>query len=96
LLSIAASPTDAKLKPRVIQALIEVNSRPDLKLPDTGMRQLWLQILWRCDTPELKIMVVDGLAKFRAPWANELIAEVSRSSDAAAAQHAKKVLETQK
>lgn len=92
LREIAASP-HAHLKPRAIQALVELNSHPEMAGPDVKMRQHWLQIIWRCDTHEQKIMVIDGLAKFRAEWAKVLIGEMSRGADNPTTLHARKALQ---
>lgn len=92
LVTIAQS-SDAQLKSKAVEGLIHLNSLPPMIGNANDARPRWLQIIWRTDSPDQKILVIQALAKIRADWSTVLIEEMSRGAENPATILARQTLE---
>ncbi len=93
LLEIVETAESTELQTAAIQALIKLNSHPNMQENEGLMRRRWARIMWRCDTYEQRVMLADALAAFRADWSNHLLEEMKKvRKDPDAAKYATDLL----
>lgn len=76
LLDFVGKTDNASLRFEALQAVMRLNSNPELLKDGDEARQRWVQISWIAKAPEHEKLLIESVAAIKADWVNDILGRI--------------------